>query len=481
MSVHVRIPTPLRGCTEENAVVEASGANVGAVLEAAFVRYPALRERVLDGEGHVHQFVNLFVNGDDVRFDGGLGALVSDGDELTIVPAIAGGSTGFPTLAAESELTHDEILRYSRHVILPEVTMAGQRRLKGGRVLLIGVGGLGSPAALYLAAAGVGKLGLVDFDTVDATNLQRQILHDTHAVGHSKLDSAVARLSALNPCIDIETYEEPFTSDNALDILAHYDVVLDGTDNFPTRYLTNDAAYLAGKPNVYGSIFRFEGQASVFWPDRGPCYRCLYPSPPPPGMVPSCAEGGVLGVLPGVIGCLQATEVIKILLGVGKPLVGRLLTYDALQMRFGMLTLRQDPACPLCGPSATIDHLEDLVLSCDVPVNADEADDAIVDIEPAAVVQRLAAGESLKILDVREEHEAEICRIDSARLIPLRSLEAHLADLDPTVTYVVHCKSGKRSRQAIDQLRAAGFAHLYNLRGGILAWADQVDPTLARY
>jgi len=376
------------------------------------------------------------------------------------------------------DLSRDEIARYARHLVLPEVTIAGQRRLKAGSVLLIGAGGLGSPAALYLAAAGVGRIGLVDFDVVDPSNLQRQVLHDTTWVGRSKLDSARARLTALNPHVRIETHAAPFTRDNALDIAAQYDVVVDGTDNFETRYLTNDTCHLLGKPNVYGSIFRFEGQASVFWTARGPCYRCLYPEPPPPGIVPSCADGGVLGVLPGVIGGIQATEALKILLGVGEPLVGRLLLYDALAMSFEELRLRKDPDCPLCGTSPTIHELQDYPAFCGTGRGEGEP---VEEITPLDLRRRLDAGEDLAIIDVREPHEWDICRIEGARLLPLRTLAEHLHELDSSRTYVLHCRSGVRSALAIAQLRQAGFRKLLNLKGGVQAWSRDVDPSLPAY
>jgi molybdopterin/thiamine biosynthesis adenylyltransferase/rhodanese-related sulfurtransferase len=378
-----------------------------------------------------------------------------------------------------AELSREEIARYSRHLIMPEVTIEGQRRLKNGSVLLVGAGGLGSPAALYLAAAGVGRIGILDFDVVDDSNLQRQVLHDTSWVGKPKLESARARLQALNPHITIEPHATALDSSNALRILADYDVVVDGTDNFETRYLTNDACFLLKKPNVYGSIFRFEGQASVFWPGKGPCYRCLYPEPPPPGLVPSCAEGGVLGILPGVVGGIQATEALKILLGVGEPLVGRLLLYDALAMRFEELKLRRDPKCPLCGESPTITELQDYVAFCGL--GRGEEAEAVEEISAVELKRRVDAGEPLEIIDVRDPHEFAICRIPGTRLVPLGSLMERLHEFDSARTYVVHCKSGVRSAKAIGQLRRAGFKRLLNLKGGVLAWSREVDPTVPTY
>ncbi|MFI4942204.1 MAG: molybdopterin-synthase adenylyltransferase MoeB [Burkholderiales bacterium] len=378
-----------------------------------------------------------------------------------------------------AELSREEIARYSRHLIMPEVTIAGQRRLKEGSVLLVGTGGLGSPAALYLAAAGIGRIGLVDYDVVDESNLQRQIVHDTSWIGKPKLESAKARLNALNPHVTIETHATSLSSDNALEILKGYDVIVDGTDNFETRYLTNDACYLLKKPNVYGSIFRFEGQASVFWPDKGPCYRCLYPEPPPPGLVPSCAEGGVLGILPGVVGTIQATEALKIVLGVGEPLVGRLLLYDALAMSFEELKLRRDPKCPLCGQNPTIRELQDYVAFCGI--GRGEESEAVEEITAKELQRRRDAGEALEVIDVRDPHEWEICRIPGTRLVPLGSLSEHLHEFDSSKTYVMHCKSGMRSAKAIGQLRKAGFRRLLNLRGGILAWSREVDPAVPTY
>jgi adenylyltransferase/sulfurtransferase len=455
--------------------VALAGETVGAVLAALVAESPGLRPHLLAGDGSLRSFVNVYVNGEDARTRSGLETRLADGDELAIVPAIAGGSPD----ATPSDLGREEIARYARHLVMPEVTIEGQRRLKRSSALLVGAGGLGSPAALYLAAAGVGRIGIVDFDVVDESNLQRQILHDTTWVGRSKLESARARLSALNPHVRVDPHPTALTRDNALEILAGYDVVVDGTDNFETRYLTNDACFFLKKPNVYGSIFRFEGQASVFWPDRGPCYRCLYPEPPPPGLVPSCAEGGVLGILPGVIGGIQATEAIKILLGVGEPLVGRLLLYDALAMRFDELKLRRDPECPLCSPRATIHELQDYPAFCGTGRGEDA--EAVEEIGAGELKSRLDAGEPLEILDVREPHEWAICRIPGARLVPLGSLAERMHELDSTRTYVLQCRSGVRSAKAIGVLRQAGFRRLLNLRGGVLAWAREVDPSMPTY
>jgi adenylyltransferase/sulfurtransferase len=382
-------------------------------------------------------------------------------------------------------LSNEEILRYSRHLIMPEVGMEGQLKLKAGRVLCVGTGGLGAPIGMYLAAAGVGTMGLVDFDVVDTTNLQRQIIHGTKDVGRKKLDSAADRIADINPNVKVVRHEVALSSENALDILKDYDVVVDGTDNFPTRYLVNDACVLLGKPNVYGSIFRFEGQASVFATKEGPCYRCLYPEPPPPGLVPSCAEGGVLGILPGVIGVIQATEVVKILLGKGETLAGRLLLYDAYHMRFREMKLRKSPDCPVCGPNRTIHQLIDYHQFCGVPrqpaAAPPVADPSEKEIEPAQVKALIDQKADFVLIDVREPHEYQICNIPYARLIPLGELPKRLSELNPSDDIVVHCKSGMRSAKGCDVLRQNGFQRVRNMKGGILAWSDKVDPSVPKY
>jgi sulfur-carrier protein adenylyltransferase/sulfurtransferase len=374
-------------------------------------------------------------------------------------------------------LSHDEILRYSRHLLLPELGVEGQKRLKQARILLVGAGGLGSPAALYLAAAGVGTLGIADFDAVDLTNLQRQILHGTSRVGQPKLESAVARLHDLNPHVRVEPFPTRLTSANALDILADFDVMLDGSDNFPTRYLINDACVLLQKPLVYGSIFRFEGQVSVFDATRGPCYRCLYSEPPPPGLVPSCADGGVLGVLPGIIGSLQALEALKLVLGVGEPLIGRLVLFDALRFRFRELQVRKDSDCPICGARPTITSLIDYDAFCGVGA----PDQAGPEISVRELSEALSNGGTVQLVDVREPHEHAIVSLPASRLIPLRDLPARLGELDPHVDLVVHCHHGQRSREAVAVLRGAGFSRARSLAGGIDAWAAEVDADMARY
>jgi adenylyltransferase/sulfurtransferase len=380
-------------------------------------------------------------------------------------------------------LSHEEILRYSRHLLMSEVGLAGQQKLKHASVLIIGTGGLGSPVSMYLAAAGIGRIGLVDYDRVDFTNLQRQIVHGTSTLGERKVASARRRLLDLNPSIQIDVYDEPFTSENAVRIAEPYELIIDGTDNFPTRYLVNDLCVLTHKPNIYGSIFRFEGQVSVFWADRGPCYRCLFPEPPPPGLVPSCAEGGVFGVLPGTIGTLQATEALKVLLGIGRPLIGKLLVYDALSMSFDELTLNKNPRCKVCSAEPVVTELIDYEAFCGVPGHDREGSGlpSEWEIEPSEVAHRLAAGESLQLVDVREPHELEISRIEGADLIPLGQLAARLHELNSAREMVVFCKSGTRSARALELLAGAGFRKVKHLRGGINAWAEQVDPSLPLY
>jgi molybdopterin/thiamine biosynthesis adenylyltransferase/rhodanese-related sulfurtransferase len=381
----------------------------------------------------------------------------------------------------EVKLSKEEVQRYSRHLIMPEVGMEGQLKLKRARVLTIGTGGLGAPLGLYLAAAGVGHLGLVDFDVVDSSNLQRQVTFTTADVGKPKSEAAKARLTALNPAIEIVSYETRLTSDNALELFRDYDIIVDGTDNFPTRFLVNDACVLLGKPNVYGSIFRFEGQATVFGYPGGPCYRCLYPEPPPPGLVPSCAEGGVLGVLPGIVGSIQAMETIKLILGAGEPLVGRLLLFDALAMRFRELKLKKNPECAVCGEHRTITKLIDYEEFCGIRgEEAPAMTDGIQEITATDLKARQDRGDKLFILDVREPHEYQICNLNG-KLIPLGELPRRVNELDSSVEMVVHCRSGKRSADAIHFLQTAGFKKLWNLKGGVLAWADEVDPRMPKY
>jgi adenylyltransferase/sulfurtransferase len=386
------------------------------------------------------------------------------------------------TIPAEisATLIKNEILRYSRHLIMPEVGMEGQQKIKAARVLCIGAGGLGSPLALYLAAAGVGTLGIVDFDIVDYTNLQRQIIHSTADVGRKKLDSAADKLTAINPFIDVRKFDTRLSSENALQLFRDFDIIADGTDNFPTRYLVNDACVLTGKPNVYGSIFRFEGQASVFATKQGPCYRCLYPEPPPPGLVPSCAEGGVLGILPGLVGVMQATEVIKLILGIGDPLIGRLLLIDALGMKFRELKLRKNPECPVCGTHPTVTQLIDYDQFCGIRGEEKPVSNGVAEIQVEELKRRLDAKEDFLLLDVREPHEYQICNL-GGKLIPLNDLPNRVNELDSSRQIVVHCKMGGRSAKAAAFLQQAGFAKVQNLAGGITAWSERVDPSVPKY
>jgi adenylyltransferase/sulfurtransferase len=459
-------------------------ATVGEALGALTRKHPDLRRHLYGEDGKLRAFVNVYLNEEDVRYLEKEATPVKAGDSLSIVPSIAGGAGPAAARAAAPAgppvLSNDEILRYSRHLIMPEVGLEGQQKLKAARVLCIGAGGLGSPLALYLGAAGVGTLGIVDFDVVEITNLQRQILHATPDVGRPKLDSAAAKLKAMNPYLELRTFETRLTSDNALDILGGFDVVVDGTDNFATRYLVNDACVLLGKPNVYGSIFRFEGQASVFATRDGPCYRCLYPEPPPPGLVPSCAEGGVLGILPGLVGVIQATEAIKLILGKGESLAGRLLLVDALTMRFRELKLRRDPACPACGEHRTITRLIDYEEFCGVRGEEAPVQNGVPEISVEELKQLRDAGEEPFLLDVREPHEVQICGLGGL-LIPLGELARRVHELDTSRDLVAYCRSGARSARAIAFLRQAGFRRARNLAGGVLAWADRIDPRMPKY
>ena len=484
MPVTVMIPTALSQYADGRDEIELEGTSVGEVLAKLGESFPQLRAHLFTDNGELRNFVNVFLNEENVRDLGQQDSAVSDGDQISLVPAVAGGSVDAPPGV---ELTNEEIARYSRHLILPEVGVAGQKKLKAGSVLLVGAGGLGSPLGLYLAAAGVGRIGIVDFDVVDHSNLQRQIIHATSDVGRPKLQSAIQTMGDINPNVILEGYEQRLSSQNALEIVAKYDIVIDGTDNFPTRYLVNDACVLLGKPNVYGSIFRFEGQASVFHYQGGPCYRCLYPEPPDPGLVPSCAEGGVLGILPGIIGLIQATEGIKIMLGQGISLSGRLLLFEALRMRFREMKVRRDVNCPVCGDHPTIKELIDYEQFCGIPtVNAASQQQAASepqtpwDVSPQEAKQLFDDEADITILDVRQPHEYEICNL-SGKLIPLDQLSSRLGELDKKAKIIVHCKLGGRSAKAVGAMRQAGFRNVYNLHGGIMAWADLVDPSIPKY
>ncbi len=475
MAVTILIPTPLRPFVGGRDSLQLEARSVGELLDRLTGDHAALKPHLFADDGRLRSFVNVYVNDRDIRQLAQRETPIKAGDTVSIIPSIAGGTAVAEPLP---KLSHEEILRYSRHLILPDVGVEGQKKLKAARVLLVGAGGLGSPAALYLAAAGVGTLGLVDFDVVDKTNLQRQILHGTSTVGVSKLESAAARIHDLNPNVQVERFETRLISENALDIIREFDIVADGTDNFPTRYLVNDACVLLDKPNVYGSIFRFEGQASVFHAKRGPCYRCLYAEPPPPGLVPSCAEGGVLGVLPGIIGSIQAMETIKLILGAGEPLIGRLLLFDALKLQFRELTLEKDPDCPVCGAHPTVTELIDYQAFCGI--GAEPSYDG-AEISAQELHDEWQRNPDLLVIDVREPHEHEIAHIDGAVLIPLGELPDRLGELDGHREIVTHCHHGARSLKALDILKAAGFSKVRSLRGGIDAWAVNVDPSLPRY
>ncbi|MGH9944788.1 MAG: molybdopterin-synthase adenylyltransferase MoeB [Pyrinomonadaceae bacterium] len=495
MMVKILIPTALRQFAGNQSEMEVEAGTAGEALDQLAMANVDLRKHLYTEAGVLRNFVNVYVNDEDIRHAQRLETPLKDGDTVSIVPAIAGGAP--PPAVAEREaaadlpsLSNEEIARYSRHLIMPEVGMEGQRKLKAARVLMIGTGGLGAPLGMYLAAAGVGTLGIVDFDVVDSSNLQRQIVHGTKDVGRPKIESARDRLNDINPHARIETYNTRLTSENALALFRDYDIVVDGTDNFPTRYLVNDACVLTGKPNVYGSIFRFEGQASVFWAERGACYRCLYPEPPPPGLVPSCAEGGVLGVLPGIVGAIQANETIKLILGGGESLVNRLLLFDAWKMRFRELKLRKDPDCPACGERATIKELIDYEAFCGLAPQQTaagtaartEETSAMEEITATELKQRLERGDDIQIIDVREPNEYEIARLENSRLIPLGQVVNRASEIDPSRETVVHCKAGGRSAKAIEALQRAGFAgRLVNLKGGITAWSNEVDPSVPKY
>ena len=496
MPITIAIPTPLRQFAGGQSEIQVRASTAGEALDQLTSTHAELRRHLFNDQNALRNFVNVYVNDEDIRHVSGPDTPVKDGDTILIVPSIAGGSVAqIDNLRVDESaqvnnlrydelpmLSNEEIARYSRHLIMPEVGMTGQRKLKAASVLMIGTGGLGAPLGMYLAAAGLGRLGLVDFDVVDASNLQRQIIHGTKDVGRPKIASAKDRLQDINPHVEIETHETKLTSDNALRLFTNYDVIADGTDNFPTRYLVNDACVLTGKPNVYGSIFRFEGQASVFWAERGPCYRCLYPEPPPPGLVPSCAEGGVLGVLPGIIGAIQANEAIKIILGAPDIMVNRLLLFDAWRLRFRELKLRKNPDCPVCGDNPTIKELIDYEAFCGITQQPQASQPTMEEITATELKQRLDKGDDIQIIDVREPHEFEIGRIPDSKLIPLGQVLNRMNEIDPERETVVHCKMGGRSAKAIEALQRSGFqGRLMNLRGGITAWSNEVDPSVPKY
>lgn len=515
------IPTPLRQYTGGHESVAVEAATVGEALDGLVAAYPAMKKNLYNESNELRSFINIYKGDEDIRYLQNLATPLAENDELTIVPSIAGGAgaVAVATDAAKASavsLSNDEVKRYSRHLIMPEFGMEGQKKLKQASVLMIGAGGLGSPLGMYLAAAGIGKIGIVDYDVVDESNLQRQLLHHTSDIGKLKSASAKSTINSLNPNVEVETYNVPLTSDNALQILSGYDVIADGTDNFPTRYLVNDACVMLRKPNVYGSIFRFEGQVSVFYADsenkyaiKGACYRCLYPEPPPPGLVPSCAEGGVLGVLPGVIGTMQAIETIKLIAGIGEPLINRLLLFDALKMKFRELKLRKNPHCAVCSEHPSVTALIDYEAFCGMPSHDHATDSSATSSQtqiqtqpstqmstqtanPAAsqaggeitvqqLKSRIDAGEDLFIIDVREPNEYQIVKLGGTTLIPLNTVPDNLSKIPKDREVIVHCKMGGRSAKAIEFLKSQGYTHLKNLTGGINAYATEIDKTMPTY
>jgi len=480
MKTEIIIPGALRQYTNNNDSLSATGKTIEEVFSDLTTQYPQLKKHLFRENGQLRNFVNIYINEADIRSLEQEKTILKEGDVISIIPSVAGGNYTLKA-AGTAELSSEEISRYSRHILMPEVGVAGQKKLKQTSALVVGLGGLGSPLSMYLAAAGIGNLGLIDNDVVDKTNLQRQIIYSEDQIGSSKLESAKNRLSGINPHVKIDTYETYLTAENAMEICASYDILIDGTDNFATRYLVNDVSVLLGKPNVHGSIFRFDGQISVFDATKGPCYRCLYPEPPPPGMVPSCAEGGVLGILPGIIGLIQATETIKLALGQGDPLIGRLLIFDAMRMKFRELKLNKDLHCPICGENPSIKDLIDYEEFCGAGINTLPDLEQDWEIQPLELKNALDTGRKIKIIDVRQPQEYAIARLENSQLIPLANLEVNLHQLNRDEEIVVLCRSGIRSAQAVKFLREAGFRHVRNLTGGILAWADAVDHSLIKY
>lgn len=471
MASQLRIPSPLRRFTGGEAAIQVNGGTIKQVLDELFTAHPDIKNHLIEENGDLRNFVNIFINNEDIRHSGGLDSEVGDNSDVRIIPSIAGGV---------DDLTPLELARYSRHITLPEVGMEGQKKLKAAKVLIVGAGGLGCPVALYLAAAGVGTIGMVDYDVVDESNLQRQILYGVTQKGQPKLDAARDRLQNLNPHIKINLYHVALTSANALEIVKDYDMVLDGTDNFPTRYLVNDACVMSGKPNVYGSIYRFDGQVSVFNHEDGPCYRCLYPSPPPPGLVPSCAEGGVLGVLPGIIGCLQANEALKLILGIGNLMKGRFMLFDALEMEFTELKIKKDPNCVVCGENPTLTELIDYQQFCGIP-KADDKKDDFDEITVSELKKILDKDNHPVVIDVREPFELDIAQIDGTVHIPMREIQDHLSEFNIEDEIIVHCKSGGRSAKICKLLIENKFTNVKNVKGGILAWSKEIDSSIPQY
>ena len=471
----ILIPYALRSFTERNAEVEVNANTAGEAVDALADAYPDLKAHLFAEDGQLRDFIHLFVEGKNINTLQGLNTPVAENGEVMIVPAIAGG-----TESEDIGLTNDEIARYSRHLLLPDIGVEGQKKLKHAKVLIVGTGGLGAPLALYLAAAGIGTIGLVDYDVVEESNLQRQIIHSTRDLGRPKVASAKDRIKGINPLVNVVMHNAMFTKENALEIMGQYDIIADGTDNFQTRYLINDACVLLGKPNVYGSVFQFDGQASVFCMKEGPCLRCLYPSPPPPGLVPSCAEGGVLGVLPGIVGVIQATEAVKLIVGGAKTLTGRLLVFDAWRMAFRTLNLAKDTLCPICGENPTIHELIDYEYFCGLKTEQDT--EPIETITAIDLKKRLDNGERVQFIDIREPHERAIVKFPGALVMPLGQLERRMNELDPTLDAVFLCKIGQRSILGIRALREAGYGgRMLNLEDGLNAWARDVDNTMPVY
>ena len=473
MSSKLKIPSPLRRFTNDQSELEVNGNNIQKILDELFKAHPDIKNHLVEDDGNLRNFVNIFINGEDIRQKGGMDAEVSNESDVRIIPSIAGG------LPSNKVLTPKEFVRYSRHLSLPEVGIEGQKKIKAAKVLVVGAGGLGCPVSLYLAAAGVGTIGMVDYDVVDESNLQRQVLFGVEQQGKSKLISAKERLENLNPYTNFILHEVALTSENALDIIKDYDMVVDGTDNFPTRYLVNDACVLLNIPNIYGSIYRFDGQVSIFNFEDGPCYRCLYPSPPPPGLVPSCAEGGVLGVLPGIIGTLQANETLKIILNIGDLMVGRFLLFDALSMEFSELKIQKNENCVVCGSNPTVTELIDYKQFCGIDsvtykIKYEEMD--VIELE-----KHLQNESSPTIIDVREEFELEISKLDEAIHIPMNDLPKRLDELNENIEYVIMCRTGVRSAQICEFLANQNFRSVANLTGGINEWAKQIDPAIPVY
>lgn len=485
MAVKILIPTTLRLFTNGSSELELEGTTVGELITALSDEYPETKKALYDENGRLRSFINIFLNADNIKHLSGYDTPVSDGDELMLLPAIAGGAPTDSVLGDRTgeKLTNAEITRYSRHLLLKEVGVKGQKRLKAARVLIVGLGGLGAPLAQYLAAAGVGTIGLIDYDEVEESNLQRQVIHGNRDIGRPKVASAKDSIRQINPLVKVETYNYRLTTENALDIISEYDIVADASDNYQTRYLVNDACVLLGKPDVFGAMYQFEGQATVYYAKEGPCYRCMYPAPPPPGLVPSCSMGGVVGVLPGIIGTVQANEIIKLIIGGGEPLIGRLVTFDSWRMKWREYKVCKDESCPVCGKNPTITELTafDYEDFCGLK-QAEEESEAVEAMEAKELKRRMDAGEPITIIDVREPHERAIVKFPDAKVIPIGQLARRQDELNPEIDTVFVCKEGKRSILAVTTLREAGYkGRCFNLKDGIHAWAKDVDPSFPVY